>query len=209
MISVLIANAKGGAGKSTLATNLAVAFAERGHATLLADADKQQSCRLWSELRPRSVAPVAVTDWSKDIGKVPGSVERLVIDSPGSLKKGQLESLVAIADIVVVPILPSVFDHGGSETFLRKLDELKPVRKGKKGIAVVGNRMRPATRATKRLEAFLARLNHIPVARLRDTMLYPEASSNGLGLYDLRDARTSMFRSDWEPLLAYIEDGTI
>ena len=49
---VVIANPKGGVGKSTLSTNVAGYFAAQGRAVMLGDADKQQSSRLWLGLRP-------------------------------------------------------------------------------------------------------------------------------------------------------------
>ena len=58
---VLVANPKGGVGKSTIATNVAGYFASRGHAVMLGDVDRQQSSRLWLGLRP----PVArqISTW--------------------------------------------------------------------------------------------------------------------------------------------------
>ena len=48
---IVVANPKGGVGKSTLATNLAGALARAGHAVMLGDADRQQSARQWLGLR--------------------------------------------------------------------------------------------------------------------------------------------------------------
>ena len=49
---VVVANPKGGVGKSTLATNVAGYFSSRGHSVMLGDADRQQSSKLWLGLRP-------------------------------------------------------------------------------------------------------------------------------------------------------------
>ena len=56
---VVIANPKGGVGKSTMATNVAGYFASRGHATMLGDADLQHSSRLWLSLRPSDARPIS------------------------------------------------------------------------------------------------------------------------------------------------------
>jgi len=56
MKSFLIANPKGGSGKSMLATNLAGLLARQGHRVMLGDIDRQQSSRQWLDLRP-SILP--------------------------------------------------------------------------------------------------------------------------------------------------------
>ena len=57
MISVLVANPKGGCGKTTIATHLAAAFANGGLRTALADTDRQRSCLGWLDARPDWLAP--------------------------------------------------------------------------------------------------------------------------------------------------------
>ena len=51
---IVVANPKGGVGKSTLSTNIAGYFASRGRAVMLGDVDRQQSARTWLALRPAS-----------------------------------------------------------------------------------------------------------------------------------------------------------
>ena len=59
MKSFLVANPKGGAGKSTLATNLAGYFARRGGRVMLGDVDRQQSSRAWLDIRPAGLPPIS------------------------------------------------------------------------------------------------------------------------------------------------------
>ena len=49
---IVVANPKGGVGKSTLATNIAGLYARQGHAVMLGDVDRQQSSHQWLALRP-------------------------------------------------------------------------------------------------------------------------------------------------------------
>ena len=58
MMIVLVANTKGGCGKTTVATHLAAALACHGHRTALADADRQRSSLGWARLRPGTAAPI-------------------------------------------------------------------------------------------------------------------------------------------------------
>lgn len=206
MIRILVTNLKGGCGKTTIATNLAGAFARGGLATTLADADRQRSSLAWSALRPTTAPPIAAVDWRKQPGEIPGDTARLVIDAPAALRVKEVEELLALADLVVVPVLPSVFDEGSTARFLDRLDELKPVRKGRKPVLVVANRLRPRSRAAARLEAFLDRLGHAPVARLADRSLYGELAVRGLSLFDAAPRAAAATFAEWQPFLRRIEE---
>lgn len=190
MLSVLITNTKGGCGKTTVATSLAGAFAKAGLATVLADCDRQKASLGWSRRRPTGAPPIAAVDWSKDRGSVPKRTQRLVIDGPAGIRRRYVEELVRMADIVVLPVLPSVFDEMATRRFLSALEKLKPVRKGKRRVAVVGNRVRARTRAA---------------ATLRDSQLYPAAALAGLSLFDMGTARAAGFAEDWRPLLSLVD----
>ena len=205
MLTVLIANTKGGCGKTTIATQLAAAFAMSGHRCVLADVDRQRGSLGWVERRPTRYPPVIGIDWVKTISKPPPA-DRLVIDAPAAMRMKQVEELIRLADLVVLPVLPSVFDQSATARFLARLDDVKRVRKSKTGVAVVGNRVRTNTRAAKRLDDYLATLGQQVVARLRDSALYIETAASGLGLHDLPANRSGRALDDWSPLLALIDD---
>lgn len=204
MLSILVSNIKGGVGKTTIATHLAAAFAAEGHRTVLAEVDRQRSALGWLERRPKSAPPILGLDWTKAIGELPKGVDRLVIDAPAAMKQKDVEDLVREADVVVLPVLPGTFDEQATERFLRKLDELKTIRKNKTPVAVVGNRLRPRTKAAERLDLFLAGVGHTVVTRLRDSQMYTEAAAQGLSLFDAKGRRAAELKADWAPLLDYI-----
>jgi chromosome partitioning protein len=149
-----------------------------------------------------------MADWTKGPGEVPKKTTRLVIDGPAGLRKDGFEALVGAADLIIMPVLPSSFDQDASTIFLEKLDALKSIRKNRKGVAIVGNRMRDRTRAADRLERFLAAQGHAVVARLRDSTLYGEAALQGLSIFEIKGVRAPL-RDDWKPLIDYIELGVL
>ena len=210
MLSILIANAKGGSGKSTIATNLAAKLAIDGHKVLLADADRQNSSLEWAERRLPIAVPITAVSWTKGGPRViPADIDRVVIDGPAGLRKGDIEELVARADIVVMPISPSLFDQAASRDFLDRLEELKDIRRNRKGLAIVGNRMRDRSRAAQRLDEFLGGLGHNVVARLSDSVSYAEMAESGLSIFDYENQRLQELQEDWKPLIDFIEHGVL
>ena len=205
-ISVLVANAKGGCGKTTLATNLATAFANAGLRTALAEGDRQRSSMQWLKRRPADAAAIEGLDWRKGPDKVAKGIERLVIDAPAGVTSKNVQDMLKQADLVVMPVLPSIFDEAATKRFLKKVEELKPIAKGRKPLAVVANRVRANTRAAKELEEFLGALGHETAARFADRAVYQDVARRGLGLFDLAPSRRAPAVEDWLPLIRVIEE---
>src|SRR6478672_1771789 len=101
---VVVANPKGGVGKSTVATNIAGYFASRGHSVMLGDADRQQSSRLWLGLRPAAARTITSWDVGEDkLAKPPKGTTHVVLDTPAGIHGKSLQRVVDIADKVIVP----------------------------------------------------------------------------------------------------------
>ena len=103
MLRVLITNIKGGCGKTTIATNLAAAFAVGGFATGLAEVDRQRSSLSWLKLRDGHARPIQGLDWRKQVGEIPPDLRRLVIDAPANLRMRHVDDLIGEADLVGPP----------------------------------------------------------------------------------------------------------
>ncbi|MEO1249651.1 MAG: ParA family protein, partial [Pseudomonadota bacterium] len=149
--------------------------------------------------------PIAALDWRKDTPSPPKKTSRLIIDAPAGVRGAPLEELVKATDIVLVPVLPSPFDEAATARFVKRLDALKPVRKGKRAVGLIANRIRTRSRAAGRLEEFLKGLDHEAIARLRDASLYADLALDGMSLFDARGRRAEDLREDWRPLLAFVE----
>lgn len=205
MRSILISNAKGGCGKTTLSTNLAAAFSQCGLKTAIADVDPQGSSLQWIDRRPSDVSVIIGLDWSDGIGKVKKSIDRLIIDAPAALTPKEFQKLLKMADGIVMPILPSAFDQVAAMNFLSKVETLKPIRKNKKQVAVVANRVRSRSRSSRALMAFLKSFNHSPVTTLRETVMYTDAADNGVSVFDKQTKAAREAQADWTDLISYIE----
>ena len=204
MISVLVANTKGGCGKTTISTHLAAAFATSGRQTALADADRQRSSFQWARLRPGTAARIAPLDWVSKLSDPPRDTECLVIDAAAAMKTKHVFELVRMADLIVVPVLASAFDQSSTAAFLNKLNELKPIRKSKKPVAVVRNRVRPRTNAAARLARFLREIEHQDLGTLTDRTIYNDVAAAGLSIFDLTGKRAEKTREDWTMVLDYV-----
>jgi chromosome partitioning protein len=217
MKSILVANPKGGAGKSTLATNLAGYFAGRGARVMLGDTDRQQSSRDWLALRSPLLSPVAGwemeapadkgTDARLRPAKPPAGTTHAILDTPAGLHGKQLDRLLKLVRRVIVPVQPSLFDILATRSFLEKLLAEKAVRKQQTFVAVVGMRVDARTRAAAELERFLAQYELPVLAYLRDTQRYVQLAAHGMTLFDLTPARVEQDLAQWQPIVAWADAG--
>lgn len=207
MRTVLIANRKGGCGKTVTAITLASAFAAEGARVALADADRQKSALRWLRKRPAAAAPILALDWTGEgFGTAPKKLDWLIIDAPGALRGGTSASLVAEADALVTPVLPAVFDAESTQRFLGDIEELKRVRRGKVAVHLVANRVRAGARAEARLRQVFAALGQEPVAIVAERTAYADLAAAGLGLFDRQTKSARALQAQWLPLIAALQD---
>lgn len=202
---ILIASTKGGCGKTTISTNLATAYASMGHVTMICDADKQKSSMRWLKIRPDRTDDILGLNWSKGVIRPHPGTERVIIDAPAAMDKDHVEELVKKADVIVVPVVPSLFDEDASKRFIAKLDDFKRVRKEKASVLIIGNRVRKSARVQKRMDAFFDMIGMEPVTKIRDSQIYPNLAEDGKGLFDLKTKQAAQLAFDWQPLIAAIE----
>ncbi|MEW6563093.1 MAG: ParA family protein [Pseudomonadota bacterium] len=200
MKAILIANPKGGSGKTTLSTNIAGYLAAQGKTVQLLDLDRQQSASFWLSNRSESLPPIRRLGENK-----PGTkADWLVIDSPAGLHGKNLEHAIRLAHKIVVPVAPSLFDMHASRDFFRDLAEAKAVRKGKVSVGVVGMRMAPQTRAAVTLEQFLADMELPVLAYLREAQVYVNAAFEGKSLFDMPPHLAEREWQQWEYLCDWL-----
>jgi chromosome partitioning protein len=201
--TVLIANPKGGSGKTTLATNLAGYFATRGRRVLLADLDRQQSALEWLARRPYKLPRIQGVDGRKQEFADPG-VEWTVVDSPAGTHGDKLSQAVKSADWILVPMQPSAFDMGATRDFLEALREEKAVRKERVSVGLVGMRVHTRTNSAAALNDFLKTAGFAVPASLRDAQVYALAAEQGASLFDIRPSQVARDLQQWAPLLHWL-----
>ena len=206
MRTVLVASSKGGAGKTTLATNLAAWFALDGKRTALLDADRQHSATRWAEKRAGLDTAVLPLDGTRRgwENRLPNDIERLVVDAAAGAMGEDLDAVLAKADAVLVPVNPSIIDLEATVPFLNSLATHPRVKKGKLPVALVGNRLKPWTSASQQAVGQLKAWPYPVVAELRDTQAYVLMVALGKSVFDYHSEQIRGHQDDWAPLLKWL-----
>lgn len=201
---VVIANPKGGVGKSTLATNVAGYWASQGRAVMLGDVDRQQSSRLWLSLRPPAVSPIASWDVQRDaIVRPPKGTTHVVLDTPAGLHGGRFKNVIRLADKVLVPVQPSIFDIYATREFIDQLVETKGA--GKRDIGIVGMRVDERTIAADQLQQFVGGLGLPVLGMLRPTQNYVHLAARGLTVFDVAPGRVARDLEQWQGICRWLD----
>ncbi|HQR11241.1 MAG TPA: ParA family protein [Casimicrobiaceae bacterium] len=205
MQTILIANPKGGSGKTTLATNIAGWLAGKRQRVALADTDPQRSSSEWLARRPALFPP---------IGGFAGELKKrelkdvapdwLVIDSPAGLHGDALRHDIRRSDAMLVPVTPSAFDMAATRHFFEAIAEYKAVKEGGIAVGIVGMRVDARTRSAAELDEFLAGYDYPVVAHLRDTQVYVYCARDGYSVFDLPRSRGEQDWEQWKPLTRWI-----
>lgn len=204
MRAVLVANPKGGAGKTTLATNLSGYFANQGKKTTLCDLDRQQSSLRWMAFRDPALPAVTGYYGGNQISlSLPREADWVIVDAPAGLQGYKLSDYLRSVDKVLVPLVPSVFDMAATEDFLNSIrTEIRGVRAK---VGIVAMRVDPRTRAAGMLEEFLKHFDIPIVAYLRNTQNYVNVAAGGGTIFDPPRAKHRRDLEQWSSLIEWVQ----
>jgi len=206
MRHIMVMNAKGGCGKSTLATNIASYFANEGASVALADYDPQRSGLDWLERRPSDRPEiVGVAGFDGGLRRVPRNADIVVIDAPARSHGKELTDLVKHAETIVVPVLPSTIDMQATTTFLDELRNVGKIERKQAKFGLVANRVRDNTLIFDDLDEYLTKAKAPYVAALREAQNYVRAYTRGLGIFELPEYLAWPDWDEWEPLMSWIK----
>ena len=204
MTVIVVANPKGGVGKSTLATNVAGYLARRGHQVMLGDADIQQSASAWLGMRPADARPIQSWDASSSEHlRPPKGISHVVIDTPGGLHGKQIKEVLKRADKLLIPLQPSPFDMLATRAFVDDLQERR--RAAGLDIAVVGMRVDQRTLSSENLRDFCEGLGLPVLGYLRDTQNYVRLTMRGLTLFDVPPGQVAKDLEQWQLICDWLE----
>jgi len=207
---IAVVNRKGGSGKTTVATHLAVHCAGTGMPVMLADVDRQQSTQAWLRRRASQRLPAAAAITGR--GLPPNTVVRppkgfahVVLDTPGGLRGFDLMRIVMYADAVLMPVGASVFDRESAAECFAEIRSFPRIASGRCRLAAVGMRLDPRTNAHEVLRTWANTLQLPLVGFLRDTQNYVRCADRGLTLFDLPATKVETDVNQWGPILDWLE----
>lgn len=211
---VLVANAKGGCGKTTLSTNLAAYLASQGQSVSLLDLDPLQSAESWlrrrqalgrHDIHSLTLKLDRYTTYGRLSDVVSQARNYLIIDSPGGLDGPMLDHVLRVSQVVLVPVLPSPIDIRAATRFLQAVMLSPCYRRRPRRVAVIANRTRTRTRMYEQLRQFLSSLKIPYLATLRDTQLYMQAAGEGSGIVDMPAQRAAEDVAHWRGIAEWLE----
>lgn len=212
---ILVINGKGGCGKTTIATNLAVAYACADYSVALVDNDPQASSSYWSEQRDSGLPAIHLVAAHRRSNmyqtqsyqnRLPSDIDRIIVDGHSNARDRDLELLLKQTDVVLVPLQPSSIDIQAASRFITELVTHRAFRASPRPLGVIANRVQPNTETHAKLQHFLACLDVPTVATFRDSPVYMEAAELGKGIVDMIDSRAARKETPaWRALVSWIE----
>ena len=210
---IVVLNAKGGSGKTTLATNIAAWCAVNGGATSLMDYDPQGCSTRWLSNRPDTCAPIhgiaayrlnlqVTRSWQL---RTPPGTQYLVVDTSAAIPAQRITEFTRGAQAIVIPVGPSDIDIHAAAGFISDLLLVAKEDRHQGRVAVVANRVRHGTVASERLLRFLGSLSIPCLAVLRDSQAYVHAAQHGLGLHEFAPHQVRRDLEQWTTLLGWLQ----
>jgi chromosome partitioning protein len=207
---IAVTNLKGGVGKTTIATNIAVCLAHEGYDVCIVDTDLgQQSSMEWSgnrspDLKPIPVFGINVKQLNKEVDDLKKRYDIVVIDGTPHLSELADRTILA-SNVLLIPLTPSVYDFRGFEGFMQRFEQIKTIKdaNGSNTDAyVIINRVVPNTNVSKDISEAVEAYNiKMLKTRLVSRISYVDTASEGRGVVEYKDKKA---KEEMEQLITEI-----
>ncbi len=207
MRHIMVMNAKGGCGKTTIATNVAAHFALEGYKVTLADYDEQRSSLDWLAARAENEALPkiqGVAAYEDGLKSVPRDTEVVVIDAPARTHGTEMNELVRRSETILVPVMPSPIDMKACAHFMEELLELGKVQREQARLGLIANRVRENTLLFDELDKYLGKLKVPYLAHLRQSTNYLRAYQRGMSVLELPEYLAWPDWQQWEAITKWL-----
>ena len=148
-----------------------------------------------------------IEEWKTDVdapSKPPKGLEKAVVDTPAGIHGTRLALALELADKVIVPLQPSMFDILATQEFLVRLQKEKAIRKGTIEVGVVGMRVDARTKSADQLHRFVEGLDLPVLGFIRDTQNYVQVAAHGLTIWDVAKSRVEKDIEQWQPIIEWV-----
>ncbi len=210
---IIVLNPKGGCGKTSIATNIASAFALREVMPTLMDCDPQGASMRWLEKRSRRRPPIhgiaafrtspgVTRTWQQ---RVPIETRQVIVDTPAGLEGPQIHDLVYDASNLIIPVLPSPIDIRFAARFIAELLLVAQLDRRSVRVGIVANRTRRNTKSLRQLMRFLSSLKIPVLAVLRDSQCFVNAAGRGIGVAELPNYQARQDLESVLPLMSWLD----
>jgi len=207
MQTILCMNAKGGCGKTTIATNLATWYADDGRRVAIMDFDPQRSSIDWLAARDdyEGVPRIEGVDAVDGEARAAHGTDVALLDVPAAIHGSEITPLLRRADVLLVPVLPSPIDMRAATRFIDELLRSGRISRGQTRVALIANRVRENTRVYHALEDFLATYDIPLLTHLRESQNYIRAAATGLGIFELAPSQVALDVAQWDPVVEWLQ----
>ncbi len=203
---ISIVNLKGGAGKTTLATNLVFALSRKAK-TLLIDTDMQRSASIWYNVRESvndnfSVISIAEdASLKKQIPEFKKQYEHIIID--GAPQSDRISAIcIYAADLVIIPVMPSPYDLWATASILERVKTTQEIQPNKKAYFVLNRVNDQAAISRETAEALESLGCPIFKTRLHSRVVYADSAASGQSVLESGNAKA---KAEFEALYTEVE----